>query len=271
MKRILCSIDFSTSYDQVVKYAAHVAKDTSSKLVLLATHPMGKAEYAGIFSSHPEEVAEGPERLAELCDEIRSIYCVPSDYIDEGGMHIEIKNLIRYTHDADLLVLGVQHDTLSGQLVNSSNIFKILRESTCPVLLIPENYKYHKISRFLYAFDPEKGQEPPFDKLMSLAQWFGSEMRFLSIIRKYSPELEKKMDHDFEAFQKVWKVGKFSFDYVYYDDVPKCLDHYVKTWKDDDVILFTIHTTNMIESLFHKSVVKEIASCASYPILVIHR
>ncbi|MBL7858900.1 MAG: universal stress protein [Cyclobacteriaceae bacterium] len=270
MKRILFPIDFSTSHDQLVKYAVHMAQDTAAKLVLLPTHSLSGVQHTGTSAVSVDTLEDGPERLAELCDEIRSIYHVPTDYLERSGKD-EMKNIIQLLNSFDLLLLGVKQDLLTGELVNGNSIFKILREASCPVLLIPADFNYHKISRILYALDPESDHQPPFEKLKNLAQWFNAEVRFLSIVKHYTPSLEQKMDRDFNTFQKEWGMGNISFDYVYYEDVPKCLDHYVKTWLENDVILFTIHTSSLIESLFHKSVVKEIASCAAYPILTVHR
>jgi hypothetical protein len=69
-----------------------------------------------------------------------------------------------------------------------------------------------------------------------------------------------------------WKGPQdLSFDSVYYPDVAQCLEHYMKLWRSDDMIVFSIGRPSFTDILFHKGIIQQMTVCCEYPILIIHR
>jgi hypothetical protein len=90
--------------------------------------------------------------------------------------------------------------------------------------------------------------------------------------KEYSPEEDERIEKRIDQFRKQWRGTRaISFDYIYYEDVAKCLDHYVDLWRKDDMMVFSISPVPLTKRLFHKSIIKEITLCCDYPVMILHR
>lgn len=271
MKKIICLIDYTLASENALQYAAHLAHETSTKLVLatLQKHKAPVKELA--FAGADEEPSYHSSRLPEMCDRVRGVWKVPCEYHE--GIDVENEgDLLK--HDVRLVIMGIKSSKKTTPYSLSSNIdFRMIRESRVPVLLVPDNFEYHKLDRMLYAYDYANEPNPPIDQLKELAEWLKTDMRFLSVVEKeYSPELEDLLDERNAEIISHWKSNRnLSFDYIYYSDVRKCIDHYLDLWRSDDIVIFSLEESNLLHRLFHKSVIREMTVCSSYPIMIIHK
>jgi len=272
MKKIICLIDYTLASENAVKYAAQLARSTSSKLVLCTLHHHNAPNKVLVLAGEEDERPYHSSRLPEMCDQMRGIWKVPCEYQEIYDDENEIQELLKT--DVRLIIAGIKSSkqTTPQKLSNSIN-FKLIKDVQTPVLLIPDNVEYHKLSRMLYAYDYENEPEPPMDLLKNLAEWLQTDLRFLSVVDKeYAPEVEELMDERNAEILSHWKSTRIlSFDYIYYSDVKKCIDHYLTLWQADDMVIFSIHHPSLMHRLFHKSVIKEMTVCSSYPILIIHK
>jgi hypothetical protein len=271
MKKIICLIDYTLASENAMQYAAHLARDTSAKLVLATLQHHKAPKKALAMAGEDDESLYHSSRLPEMCDRVRGVWKVPCEYQES----IDVENqtdLIR--QDVHLVVMGINSSKKTTPYLLSSDIdFKMIRESRIPVLLVPDNFEYHKLSRMLYAYDYANEATPPLDQLKELSEWLKADLRFLSVVDKsYSPEVENLLDERNAEIISHWKSGrKLTFDYIYYSDVKKCIDHYLELWRSDDIVIFSIDHPTFLHRLFHKSVIREMTVCGSYPILIIHK
>jgi hypothetical protein len=272
MKKIICLIDYSRASENAVQYATHLALDTSSKLILATFQKEKTREKIMVLAGDAEETAVHSTRLAEMCDQLQSVWKVRCDYWElldlENGEH----DLL--SEDVKLIVMGIESSahTTPHELFSRIN-FKLIRKSRVPVLLVPDDFQYHRISRLLYAFDCAHELDPPMKQLEWFADWTKSDMHFLSVLKsKYSQEAEDKIDRRNVMLQANWKSPrKLTFDYIYHSDITKCLDHYLDLWKSDDLIIFSISQPTLAERLFRKSVIKTMLLSCNYPVMIIQR
>lgn len=271
MKKIICLIDYTLASENAMQYAAHLAHDTSSKLVL-ATLPHHKVHHPAMtIAGEDDDTLYHSSRLPEMCDRVRGVWKVPCEYHEAMDIENE-SDLLK--HDIHLVVMGIKSSRQTTPYSLSSSVdFKLIRQSRMPVLMVPDNFEYHKLDRMLYAYDYANEPNPPIDQLKGIAEWLKTDLRFLSVVEKeYSPELESKLDERNAEIVSQWKsTRKLSFDYIYYSDVKKCIDHYLNLWRSDDIVIFSIDHPNLLHRLFHKSVIREMTVCSSYPILIIHK
>jgi hypothetical protein len=273
MKKIVCLIDFERAYDNLTRYAARLAHDTSSKLIISTLQPHTQAEKVMVtVGADEEEYSYGSSRLSEICDQLRGIWKIPCEYHEFTGGEEEVLSFLNV--DIELIVAGIEsaHNTSPSKILAGAN-FRLIREATVPVLLVPDHFQYNRLGRLLYAFDYVHDIHPPVERLQHLAEWLHADVRVLSVVKeKYSVEEEEKIDRKNGEILASWKSKlDLSFDYIYYADVTRCLDHYLDTWRADDMIIFSIEKPSLVQMLFHSSIIRQMMICSDYPILIIHK
>lgn len=271
MKEILCPVDFSISSERISRYAAQLARDTNAKVVLVATH-QGKLAMA--LEGEDEDTGDSVDSLGEMHDLLKMSYgikCGIEEKIISGNI---TKKLTPVTDFYDLTVLGAPGKNGKEEFQNFAGIdlVKAMQESQTPLLIVPEHFKYEKIKRLTYAYDYEHDPQPPINQLLWLADWFGAEVRFVSVLSNSSRKEEKKFEKLEREIYKQWKEGiKLSFESVAYKDVAQCLDHYSGLWSENNLLMLSISQQSLLQRLWHKSVVKELLRSAKRPYLIFHK
>jgi nucleotide-binding universal stress UspA family protein len=273
MKKIICITDFSSISDNAVQYAAQLALDTNSKLVLLWLQNRAHEEKIAVFNSIQDEDAPlHTTKLSEACDLLRGVWGIRCDYKEIPDLVDHAEEIL--DSDVQMVIMGIEapSDNTPYRLFSGID-FKVVRNTQIPVLLVPETFRYKKLTRILYAFDYVHNQNPPLDQLQRLAAWLRTDVRVLSVVQtKFSSEEEAKIDGRNSELQANWKGAyALSFDSVYYPDIAQCLEHYMKLWRADDIIVFSIGQQSFTDILFHKGIIQQMTLSCEYPILIIHR
>lgn len=273
MKKIICITDFSSISDNAVQYAAQLAKDTNSKLVLLwLQNKAHEHRVAVLTGKHEDDETVHTSKLAESCDLLRGVWGIRCDYKEIPDLIEDAEDIL--DSDVQMVVMGIESPSHHTPYKLFTRIdFKVVRNTQVPVLLVPEGFRYKKLTRILYAFDYVHDQNPPLDQLQRMAAWLRTNVRVLSVVQtKFSSEEELKIDKRNSEVLANWKGPQdLSFDSVYYPDVAQCLEHYMKLWRSDDMIVFSIGWPSFTDILFHKGIIQQMTVCCEYPILIIHR
>jgi hypothetical protein len=272
MNKIICLIDYTRKSENALQYAANLALDTSSKLILVSLQHQRARRRALIFVGEGEQEYH-PSRLSEMCDQLRSMWKIRCDFSEVSSLNME-ELAAQLGPDIQLMVVGIESSTRPSPYKDLSAIdFKMIRESSIPIVLVPENFEYHRVTRMLYAYDYRNDASAPVEQLRHLSDWLKSDIRVLTVAQKeYSPEEDERIEKRIDQFRQQWTgVRNISFDYIYYEDVAKCLDHYVDLWRKDDMMVFSIGPVPLTKRLFHKSIIKEITLCCDYPVMILHR
>lgn len=266
MKKILCPVDSTAVSDRLVKFVGELAKETQSKIYLVATDK--KRKEVVIQGSH----YEGNDRLDQLHDYLSGIWHVPCS-VEEKSVSENSKKLGLLADQYDIMALAISNSDASTIKVNGLDLLKVLHETLAPILLVPDHFSYKKINRLLYAFDYKHEPQPPLQQLQWLADWFGVEVTFLTILQSDISAAEEKRMSDLQAsIKKSWNSkNKISFETMTYPDVPKSLENYLAMRKSNDLLVLSVNHHNMLDRLWHKSVVKGLLHLAEHPYVILHK
>jgi len=128
MKKILCPVDFSMSSEKVARYAAQLARDTSSKVVLVAIH---EGKLAMAVGGTEEDKGDAIEMLGEIHDLLKIDYkisCGVEEKIISGDVS---KKLAVAADHYDLTVLAAPGENSQEEFQNFSGIKKYCSENHC--------------------------------------------------------------------------------------------------------------------------------------------
>jgi len=266
--RILCPTNFTSVDNNAITYACHLAKEAGAKLTILHVQ---KGEGILVGDADPvHSVDEVESQLREECKKLSSLHRIDCTCEVEPPIQNFNEWVAHRSNFFDLLVMGSSGAETVDQVLFGSDAFKVIQKVHIPVMVIPEEFSYKPITRIVYAYDYKSKKLPPIEQLQAFASLFDTQVCFLTIVKKYSDEVEDEMDHLFSAIEAQWKDShKLTFDYVYYPDVVESLNHFYQLWSDNDLMVLSARHHSFIYESFQKSVLKEITRMALYPVLVI--
>lgn len=268
MKKILCPTDFSEAANQAIAYAAKLCKKTGADLTLFNVQ--------SIFSLPPAEVIKGKflatepirTRLEEQSYEVMKVFkitCSSEVQSSNGGLSDLIADRGR---DFDLIVMGTNGADDYYQFFFGTNSYQVIRASSVPVILIPQGCGYQDVSSIVFAFDYEQEKKLPMKQLTEWAQWVGAKITVLQVKEQYAHEMEIRSK---QIEQEVSPANTLDihFETIYSNEVVSAINSYVVRNNADALALCSMNPT-LLQTLFHKSVIKILSATVNYPLLIFH-
>ncbi|SFR33324.1 Nucleotide-binding universal stress protein, UspA family [Robiginitalea myxolifaciens] len=164
MKKILLPTDFSEVALNAIHYALEFYKDQECLFFLLHTYtpPVYHPEY--ILGS-PGQIGLGDvmqeaaeTRLKKLKHSLEEKFPNPNHSL---RIHAAFSTLVHEIHDraaqegVDLVIMGTKGATGAREILFGSNAVHVIKNSNCPVLVIPPGYSYQEPNIILFPTDYE--------------------------------------------------------------------------------------------------------------------
>jgi hypothetical protein len=267
MKTILCPVDFTPRSDRLLQYIGKLANERRCKVYLVSTQVSEKREFA-LAGTHNH----GYGRLDKMHDYLSGIQQVPCGIIQESLSGNLYKKLGAIADHYDLMSIAMTSPDEKTK-VKDIDIQKIINETLVPILTIPDRFQYHKIKRLLYAYDYKHEPEPPLMQLHWLSDWFEADVLFITLYPgDTSMKEEEKLNSIHHAIKNSWNgQNQINFETIVYPNMPKGLEHYLKLSDENDLLVLSINHQNILERVWHKSVVKGVIQYSNHPYLIIHK
>jgi len=166
---------------------------------------------------------------------------------------------------AEMVVMGTTGDSGAIKKWFGSVSTKIMNESPCPVLLIPENARYKGVNNLLYAYDDIELDKALINQLVEFSLKFDATLHLIHVEDAetndpgyYLKELvtQKYKDHDII-------VSSF-----YNENVVEAIDEYADV-NNIDIIAMGTKNRSFFERIFHKSMTKKMALQSEIPLLIL--
>lgn len=183
---------------------------------------------------------------------------LPTDVIVEAS-----KNAI------DLVIMGGTGATNYLEKVFGSVTTHVVRHAYCPVLVVPEGYKFKGLKKVMYASSVTESDEEMLQNLVDLTWDYDPEIHLVHINKNEEKDYEIEQQQFEQLFrEKNPKLG-FNIAKIESNNVIKGLHRYAKE-SDIDLIVMSTRHRNFIDELFHKSMTKKMILNTSIPLLVMH-
>lgn len=275
MKKILIPIDFSNTSHNAYLFAKSLAETLDAELT--AVHI-----FSHRFSDKEPTKEEGIEEKSERLQ--KRLLAFTNQFPDSGNVTTKlklkrlvsysfsvIKQLIEYSTDYDLMIMGTRKDHPIIEKILGSVSSGVAQEAHCPVLLVPKGANFDSFKKMIYASNWESVDKKLVNKLISWTNLFKADMDFVHISRDY--ELK-----DFEKVKQevlTYLNGRNNIDFTYtFVDIAESstlrgLNKYATETQADLVILGN-RQKRFWQNIFGKSLTKELAVDLQIPILVFH-
>jgi nucleotide-binding universal stress UspA family protein len=186
MKTLLVPTDFSKYGNAGVKIASQIAEKTHSPIVLLH-NVYSMVNWDDITESDRKEFPEiqsrtsvGETRLKDIIERDLGSDLDVRAVVTHGITHHEIVSKAM-TLDAELIVMGSHGNEDQDRLFIGSNLQKVLRFATCPVLATKNGFNNDKVENIVFPFQFDLDVHKSFAEIVKIARTFGSKIHLLYV------------------------------------------------------------------------------------------
>lgn len=280
MKKILCPIDFSSDAINAIEFAAHIGEQHHSTLTLIhvfTEEEFGEALSKGLLSSF-ENIPEWHDLVAAAENVLKRLTHEVNELSKPKGLqlcdyHFTYGPLDRQIsayaeeHGYDLIVMGTTGVKDVVEKYIGSNTVRTISLAHCPVMCVPENAKYHKINKVVFASDYQIEDKDILNRLISFTASTNAQLDIVHVCPSDN-DVEEAMYNEYVEQTKTYlNYQKLKFAIEYHDDPAHGIDEYVIR-ENADLLALLYKPRNVIQRIFNESTAREIAYFATYPVLI---
>jgi|AntRauTorckE5430_2_1112549.scaffolds.fasta_scaffold01837_4 nucleotide-binding universal stress UspA family protein len=276
MKKILFPTDFSKTSENAFLYALHIAHrfDATISTVhaftapVVATTPMVMVEEMAELTERFEmqEYQIFNKKLHKIAIEA-GFGNVNIDHTLEYGLAVEEIVKMSKKQKFDLIIMGTEGAEGIGKWLYGSHAASVVSKATCPVLIIPSEAKYKKITRIAYATNFENLNDNVIEDLLGWAGKFEAELYFVHVAAKGDYIDSEQYANMAEISYLADRYQNVRFKILYDSSVLEELEDYVVAEKIDMLVMVT-HRYPFFKRLFTPSLTKQVAFETEVPLLV---
>lgn len=276
LSNILVPTDFSETAGNAYAFALQLAQKQEADIRLLHVHqPSLEVSNAYQLDQASRDFSKIEENLHQFSQNVlktrlprkgRNISIDVKQEVRVGPVLEEIKALSK-SQDPDLIVMGT---TGQGGFLNKlfgSISSEIARKAERPVLLIPQQARYAPFKRIVFASAQQPGEEKVWAPVLRLAAASEAELHFAHITPNILDGFEVR-----ECAIQVPNGRKTVTTHIASIASKRVLEGLNKYIEKVDADLLVMATTqrNFFETLFHRSLTKQMVFDASVPLMVLH-
>ena len=271
MKKIIIPVDFSDVSSNAFMYGHRLATDIDAIVKALHVYlPTSKELYeATVVDVDFIEMRKAKlENFVNDFDKDWGSDIMATSIVDSefrtGFPGEEILDSLK-ENDAELIIMGSTGD--SGPLKKwfGSVSTKVMQESLCPVLLVPENAGYKGVHNLLYAYDDIELDVSILNELVDFSSKFDTVIHFVHVNETETPDPGYYLE---EVFKSKYPNQKIKIATINNDNVVESLDKYAKENKIDIISMGT-KNRSFFESFFHESMTTKMALHSEIPLLIL--
>jgi nucleotide-binding universal stress UspA family protein len=272
-KSIIVPTDFSDHALKAVQYAAMIAAETGSRIVLfhaVSLHLSASIEEPPLnFPGDFEKVEQ--EQLIHLKHQLQKRYPrVEIDSCSKTGFPVEGINEIAAEKNAWMIIMGTRGANGLKELLVGSNTSSLIQHTEVPVLAIPDECEYNGIKKIVFATNMQKDDIRCLKKII---EYFGHASPVITLLH-----VEEGKLRDPEAALQSWfhtevlpvvNYTHLQAECINETDIVKSLDEYLRHNKTDLLVTAT-RKRNLIERIFDRSITRKLIFHTHIPLLAMH-
>lgn len=265
-KTILVGIDYTKSSDNALYYAVMLAKRNKASVMLFHIYetPVIHTYSGAYFISYKEMQGFNMARLNKYKAKLEAKFPRVNfeTFATYKSFKAGVSDLIK-SRRVHYVVLGLESKSKFSKFIYGTTGLEVVGKISCPVIIVPERYKEHRLTKMVLALDNQKTVESKLmQKVKDFSKNFKAEMNAVHI--KTENEFMLIPQKKAETANKKWKVNS-----VEAKNFETGIFSYVKESKTDLIAVFS-HSHSVLYNLFNESNTKLLAFKAKIPVMSIH-
>lgn len=279
METIICPTNFSTSSEHAIRYADQLAHWMQARMILFhninepATAPAGS--YGGVLYAEPiRDPGYREAQLARLNAWKNKLASAggsqPIRYESQVSYGLAQHNIVgeALANRADLIVMGSKRDEGLKQIFRKSVVGDVIRQSPCPVLLIPPQATFKPLTRIVFATSLFGEDEADLGFIAQLTAAFQAQLLFLHIMPEYSAVERQEAETIFNRFRQKLPDTSTDFYIETHQDIEEGISQFTRHHQAD-LLIIGYHPQSFWERLLLGDHTQATASHATLPLLII--
>jgi len=267
MKKILVPTDFSENANQALNYAIQFANQIGGTVCVLHTYQASAG--AGQFISVDTVIQEDREKeLYDLISKVKPLLAANASiesYVKKGGA-VETICLAAQKLNIDIIIMGTTGASGMKKIFMGSTASHVIKNTTLPVLAIPNDFHNFQISNITLALDNNKVESADVLRpLIDLIKTFGTTLNLLIVVEDASADMD--IDDQLQEHIKAFGVS-----YTYFKlnaaSIGQGIQEFI-TRKNSDMLCVLHHTHGWFQDIFHASIAQQMAFDSKVPLFVL--
>ena len=277
MKKILLPTDFSSISKNAAMYALEMfGKEVYNgevEFILFHAHyyiPPTATPGGLPVMTDSEVLATKKQTFKKEIADLRALF--PAQTIRKELLVGEVTSTITrfvQSESIDLAVVGSYPKSGFERWVEGLNAYDISKEAGCPVLVIPDGIKYHSPKKILFATDFRNLKDSDIlQPLQETVKVLEPEFMMLHIYSEKSTTFKEKEMMNW-ALNMYFNTEKYNYHFLEHDDPTEGIEEFVSGY-DADMLALVGQDRGFFESLFHKSVTKQMIIHSRIPLFILN-
>jgi nucleotide-binding universal stress UspA family protein len=274
MKLIVVPTDFSPLANNALKYGMDLAIAMGSSLMIIHVYqiPISYSEVPLITISMEEIKKASEEQLAELKHNIETITSGKLVVYAEsrlGDVGDEIKKLTN-TLQPFAVVMGSRGVTGAGKFFLGSNSLSVINSTTTPVIVVPPGGKFSPYKKIGLTTDfKDVVDKTPVVPVRALVNFFNAELHVLHVDykqRNFNPGVPQETLN----LDMLLSGMNPTYDFIENKNVNEGINDFAEK-NNIDLIVTLPQKHSFLESLFEKSLTRELLHHTNIPVMCIRK
>lgn len=274
MQTILCAVDFSSCSKNAMLYAAGLAKEFKSRMVLLHVYE------TPVTMTYPEEALvaaevdtsirfEAEKNLAKLKEHLlgENENLKVDVRLQEGGSSKMINKVVD-REQADMIIMGTTGKGKAERIFIGSTTSAVIRHAHCPVLCIPKGVKYAGINNIVYATDLKEDNLHAALEIVTFAKKFNARIVFVYVDDKHVIHSDEYISDMTKKIRSHVKYNKMSGYIAKNTSIANGITYFLKKNPADLLVMFT-HQKHFPATLAHPSITGKVSQKVKIPLLAL--
>ena len=282
MKKLLAIVQDPDNSKDFIKYLIHMAGGLDMKLHLLniqspMNYPLGVPSFTGQASAHLElSLKKRTEEAQQILDKLaRDISSGSSPKVSieassETGPTLSV--IDQYVSEKEISLIIFKSDENGRLFSQDLSNMEIIRNSNCPVWIIPRNTEFQPFDEIVYATDYNEADVPTLKKLVGLLSPFSPNITALHILDDKDFETKIKQS----GFQEMLrnqiayeKITVKSLDAKEDSDLGLLVNDFASLVSAKLIVVLK-ENKQFLERIFNPDKTKKIIREANIPVLIYH-
>ncbi len=277
MKTILFPTDFSENALHASKYVAMLAGNLHSNIVLMNVYSVPMvSEYLlpqdiELFLQQNKDDAEA--NLNNFKKEFIKNSGLPAEGVSTrveygfiGDKIVEAAKDLK----VDLIVMGTKGANNPLDRWIGTNAQKVMKNSPCPVWIIPENAPLNYPSEIMYAADFKEDEVAATHIILNIAKKLFSKCKVVHVHDYFELNVGHQIEAMVSFLEDEFENEDVTFKHLKRADIVEGLETYIKTHKPD-VLAMAIHDRSLFSKIFDTSVTKHFVQEGKLPLLTFRK
>ncbi|WP_426431089.1 universal stress protein [Winogradskyella sp. HB-48] len=275
MLSILLPTDFSKNSENAISYALELYKNEDCKFYFLHCYPpvIFSYEYQiekGLIGKDIHKILqeESKERLYEFAISSMRKYGKDQEFeveVVKGFLPDRISKTVS-DNNIDLIVMGTKGETDSDRVVFGSNTTQVINKRSCPVIAVPDDYKFVGLENILFPSDLNlEFKHKHFQPILKILELHKSNINVLHISMLGLTSLQRIHK---EIIKETFTDYNTTYDILEEKDIADVIYDYQKEHKSELLVMINNKHT-FFENLFFKPTISKIVMHLQTPFMVI--